>query len=369
MEKGENMTTEKIIKVLTGSRSYGLAIDTPQYNSDYDYRGVFVIPKEKQITILDLPDEITESEGDTKFYELKKFFKLAVECNPNLIEILFSPLDCIVDIDKRGQHLLNNKNLFISKKAKHTFSGYAFAQIKKAKGENKWINNKKSEEKPKREDFCYFIDVLNAGHLLEEYETGHDFDDMPFRPYKCHLDLSQYHVSAVEHSRDIFRVYKPENPKGVFRDGQLVCEPIPKNAEWAEFVGVLLYNEDAFEKEYKDWKSYWDWVKNRNESRWSKQESGELDYDVKNMMHCIRLLWSGINIMKNGEPIVRVTGKDREFLMDIRNGKFTHDYLMLLADEKMRELDEIYQGSPIPHSVDMKAINELYYELTNMSGV
>lgn len=104
-------------------------------------------------------------------------------------------------------------------------------------------------------------------------------------------------------------------------------------------------------------------MKERNASRWTAQEKGETDYDSKSMGHCVRLLLSGINILEVGEPIVRFEGQQRQFLMDIRAGKYDYDYLMKFATEKMVTLDGLYETSTIPYESDKRAIDELYLEL------
>ena len=62
-----------------------------------------------------------------------------------------------------------------------------------------------------------------------------------------------------------------------------------------------------------DWKNYWTWIKERNPNRWIAQEKGEINYDTKNMQHCIRLLLSTKNILTKGEPIVRFEGDTLAF--------------------------------------------------------
>ena len=57
-------------------------------------------------------------------------------------------------------------------------------------------------------------------------------------------------------------------------------------------------------------------------ARWVQQERGELDYDAKNMMHLTRLLFSGENIVKNGEPIGRFEGEKLETLLPIESTKY-----------------------------------------------
>jgi hypothetical protein len=152
--------------------------------------------------------------------------------------------------------------------------------------------------------------------------------------------------------------------KGVFRgDNMLVCESIPLDDERDRFIGILEYNENEYEKAHRAWKNYWDWIKNRNQERWILQEKGLVDMDVKNMMHCMRLLYSGKNILTNSEPIVRFEGKQREFLMDIRKGKYDYQTLMKMVDVEMEELKQLKETTKISHTVNHKAINQLYLEI------
>jgi hypothetical protein len=116
-----------------------------------------------------------------------------------------------------------------------------------------------------------------------------------------------------------------------------------------------------------EWKSYHDWVQNRNSSRWIDQEKGLLDYDQKNMMHCIRLLLSGLNIIKNGEPIVRFEGEARQHLMDIRNGKFKYEDIMIEVEDRVSQMEEAVKTSSLSSHVDNDAINELYREVSQMA--
>ena len=74
-------------------------------------------------------------------------------------------------------------------------------------------------------------------------------------------------------------------------------------------IGILIYNEQAFNSAKRQHHEYWDWRRNRNESRWTAQERGQMDYDAKNMTPFVRLLLAGENIVKTGEPIVRFDGE------------------------------------------------------------
>jgi hypothetical protein len=143
----------------------------------------------------------------------------------------------------------------------------------------------------------------------------------------------------------------------------IVCESIPAEDEIPKFVGFLIYNQNEYEKEIKEWHSYWDWMRNRNELRWVDQEKGKLNYDQKNMCHCFRLLMSGENILTHGYPIVRFEGEQRDYLMKIRSGEFQYENLMVEVEKRMAKLEELYKTSTIPHSVNVPKIEKLYREL------
>ena len=353
-----------IFKSIAGSHSYGLNTA----NSDIDERGLYILPLNQRLSILNFDQEIGNEKQDIKYFDIQKYFKLAIDCNPNIIELLWTPDDCIKFKNEKMDTILANRKLFLSKKAYHTFSGYAYAQISKCKGQNKLVHNPKPKDPPKKEDFCWVIPVFfkdtwqhNFGCM--QFDLAEKLMNMsPCRPIPLNevgINLKDFHVAALEHVSNTYRLYNYSNcSKGVFRgNDMLVCEHIPLEDENIRFSGLLIYNEHEFNKAYDDWKNYWNWVKNRNEDRWIDQENKKVDYDVKNMSHCFRLLYSGKNILEKGEPIVRFEGEKRQFLMDIRQNKFTYEYLMGLVEKEMKELEELKEKSTLPWGCDVKKVN------------
>ena len=73
------------------------------------------------------------------------------------------------------------------------------------------------------------------------------------------------------------------------------------------------------------------------------------------MMHCVRLLLSGINIIKNGEPIVRFEGKAQQHLMDIRNGKLKYEDIMCEVEDMVGEMEELSKTSNLPDKINEKS--------------
>lgn len=265
----------------------------------------------------------------------------------------------------------------MSTRAEVTFSGYAFSQIKKSRGQQKLVHNPKPEAKPLRSDFCWIIPIKNPKNRSGKLNFHTDPIARPvklsdyngFDSSSPQYDLLKYcHVAALEHTQNVYRLYYyGKKAKGVFRGDNLVVESIPLDDENKRFCGFLIYNENAFETELRDWKNYWDWVKNRNDARWVSQESGEMDFDGKNMGHCIRLLYSGINILEKGYPIIRFEGEKLQLLKDIRAGKYKWDFVMGLADELMLKVKEAKEKSKLPYEADKKGIDNLYREVYAMS--
>lgn len=126
-----------ILEYVRGSQLYGTA--TPE--SDIDIGGIFVVPKEEWLSMVHPPNEISDTKGDTTFYELKRYLELASTCNPSIIEAMYVPNDCVIQSRSPMGMLIMNRHIFMTKKALHSFSGYAFQQIKRASGQNKKVNS------------------------------------------------------------------------------------------------------------------------------------------------------------------------------------------------------------------------------------
>jgi predicted nucleotidyltransferase len=150
-----------ILKTITGSFLYG----TEHEGSDKDYLGIFVPPKEylyglKKCEQIILNEKDVEETVDYTCYNLQKYIHLAMQNNPNIISVLYTPKDRIVFKDEYGQALIDNRHLFLSKKAYHSFSGYAHAQRKKIMNKDNVIGRRLDLIKK------YGYDTKFAMHLL-----------------------------------------------------------------------------------------------------------------------------------------------------------------------------------------------------------
>jgi predicted nucleotidyltransferase len=355
-----------IFECISGSHSYGTNVET----SDLDIRGLYRLSKDDYMSLVKPIQEVSDNKQDIKYYELRKFIELAKDCNPNIVELFWTPEDCIRIKSPIMDKLIENRHLFIHQRAFHSFGSYAYSQISKCRGQNKLVNHPELAIIPKKEDFCWVIpsDGFNA-HMIRNIGDG---SIMPARPVPLKnlnsWNLSEMHCSALEHVSNTFRLYHyGKDAKGIFRgNDMLVCESIPFEDECSKFVGLLIYNQPEFEKAIKEHKRYKDWIENRNNARWVDQEKGLLNYDQKNIMHCVRLLLSGANILKNGEPIVRFEGEQLKYLKDIRAGKFEYEDIMARVEGLMAELDVLRDKCTLPIAHNMDKIDELYKELMDM---
>lgn len=164
----EQMRDNLIVKHYAGSHAYGTALPT----SDTDFRGVFVADPVSVRTPFFRIEEVNDtSEEDTKIYELSQFVKLAVDCNPNIIETLWIDDDAIVHTTPQFELMREYAPKLLSSKIAFTTSGYALSQLKRIKGHNKWITQADHGVKKLRVAF-------SSGDIDEKWLREHFHDDI-----------------------------------------------------------------------------------------------------------------------------------------------------------------------------------------------
>ncbi|WP_427884762.1 nucleotidyltransferase domain-containing protein [Kribbella sp. GL6] len=123
---GDRLVREHTIyAAVVGSRAFGL--DTEE--SDTDTRGVYVAPTEAFWSLAKPPTHVDGPEPEWFSWEVERFCELALKSNPNLLEVLHSPL--VVRQTPLGEELLELRRSFLSQLAYQTYSGYVLSQFKK----------------------------------------------------------------------------------------------------------------------------------------------------------------------------------------------------------------------------------------------
>ncbi|MCK9459595.1 MAG: nucleotidyltransferase domain-containing protein [Proteobacteria bacterium] len=139
-------------EVLMGSVAYGVSSDT----SDMDVYGFCIPPKHIVFPHLDgeisgfgrqkerfeqfqnhhvkLEDALAGKgrEYDLSIYNIVKYFQLCMDNNPNMVDSLFVPIECVLHSTQLGVMVRENRKLFLHKGCFQKFKGYAFSQLSKA---------------------------------------------------------------------------------------------------------------------------------------------------------------------------------------------------------------------------------------------
>jgi predicted nucleotidyltransferase len=112
-----------ILAVVVGSRAYGLSGP----GSDHDRRGVYAAPTRLFWSLAKPPTHL-EGPGPEQFsWEIERFCTLALQANPTVLEVLWSPLVEAVTDD--GEQLLAARRAFLSRRVADTYGNYARDQL------------------------------------------------------------------------------------------------------------------------------------------------------------------------------------------------------------------------------------------------
>lgn len=375
----DNVKDFLVFEAYRGSFAYGTYIEGV---SDKDKVGIYVQPIEQVAGINTYVPQIQDAKGDCVYYEIKRFLELLVVSNPTMLETLFFDQECIIYKHPVFDYVLVNRDKFITKLCKNSFYGYAKQQISKARGLNKKQNWEK-EKITRKEilDFCYVIEAYSSYPLSKLIETGN-------------YDQKFFGVTNVPHARDIYALFYdwdahscfselvPESLrianksrlkslglpmgfgyKGIVKSGEgksvaesnsLRLSSIP-NGE--KCIGIFVYNKDAYTSSCKDFKEYQEWVKNRNMTRWTDVKEHGQQIDGKNLMHCKRLIDMSLEIAEGKGVITR--RPDAAELLKIRRGEISLEKLLTDSESKMEKMDELFEKSNLPETVDVNMVNSL----------
>lgn len=120
-----------ILEGIVGSTAYGLG----RVGSDVDRLGVFVAPT-LQVAGLDWSahreTRVQRVPSDRTLHEVGKFCRLALGCNPTVLEMLWLPDDLYEVRAQEGEALVAARSAFLSeKRVRDAYGGYAVQQMRR----------------------------------------------------------------------------------------------------------------------------------------------------------------------------------------------------------------------------------------------
>lgn len=357
---------------VSGSQGYG----TNNEFSDVDVKGIVLPPKEIREHLFSqfnqtINNKLIENKysyiknpKNPKFestvYSLSKFIQLAAQVNPNIIELLWSDESCILEKNKIGQKLLENRDLFLSTKAKFTFSGYAFAQFAKIERHRKWLVKGELKE-PQRKDYGLSGESLKGFGEIERI-IKKDIENWNLSKFKLddldRQDLKQNIFDCV------FNLTKntitwdnwPQKYEDAALDKFLKEFNVPKD------ITNLILRETKFKNDLREYHNWLRWKEKRNLER--KQLEKEYLYDTKHAMHLFRLLRMGCEILEGKGVITK--RHDAAELLEIRYGVYTYEKLTEEFKKLNEKLENLYKITKLSKSVNYEKINNLYLELLSI---
>lgn len=307
---------------LGGSHAYG----TNNENSDIDLRGVTLnLPSE--LLGLSKFEQYEDKKTDTVIYSFNKIVQLLLNCNPNTIEILGLDEDQYLIKSDLGQELIDNAEMFLSKRAIRSFGGYADAQLRRL--QNAIARDSMSQSE--RESHI-FRSVKNA---LDDFNRTFGIFDKG----KMKLYIDKAETEGLEEE--------------IFIDADYTHMPL---REYNQMLSVM----NSVVREY-------DRVGKRNKKK-------DCDHLNKHAMHLIRLFMMAIDILEKKRICTHRTGEDLKTLKDIRMGKymtdnhtFSEEFYEILSDYE-KKLDEAAKVTKLPDNPDM-AVIERFVEKINYNAI
>lgn len=307
----EHLGRNIILLGLGGSHAYGTETET----SDLDVRGCALNSK-SEILCNENFEQVTDIPTDTTVYSFTKLIQLLTDCNPNTIEILGLKPEHYLYLSDIGREMLDNRKMFLSRKAISSFSGYATAQFRRLDNKSARLTEQAIQEK----------------HILGSIENAaKSFRDMYF-----------------EYPEDAIRLY--------------IDEAVSSGLETEIFMDITLKHYPL--RDYKDmWNRMNDIV--RDYAKVGKRNQNAISHNKlgKHMMHLIRLYLMCIDILEKGE-IITYREAEHDLLMSVRNGAFldgnrqpTDEFFEMVEDYKKR-LDYAAENTSLPENPDYEAIRE-----------
>ena len=307
----QNLGKNIILLGLGGSHAYGMNVET----SDVDLRGVAVNSKRNILTGNDF-EQVVDTNTDTVIYSFDKIVKLLCQCNPNTIEILGLRPEHYLYLSPAGRALVDNRRMFLSKRAIYAFGGYANSQLRR-------MEHKAAREVGQAQ--------IEADILKSIEHASYDYKEKFF--YNPNDSIKLYIDEAVN----------PEYEREIFMDLSLKHYPL------------------------RDYRSMWNEmnaiVKAYNKFGGRNAKAVAHDKLSKHMAHLVRLYLMCFDILEYGE-IITYRDKDHELLMNIRSGRYLDENKQPtvefydMVDQLQARLDYLAKYTDLPDNVNMDEIND-----------
>lgn len=305
-----NADLEQIIYLtLSGSYAYGTNLE----GSDIDLRGVLV-ECPRYLYGLSTFEQFEDRETDTVIFGLKKYISLCANANPNALELLGTPEDCIVWLTPAGKLLRDSTPLFFSRRAINSFGHYASAQLRR-------LSNALCHDR-----FSPAEQEVHLAQVLQE-------------------QMEHFHHHYPEREKESMKIYLSQDA-----EPQLLFDVSLKGYPLRDFSGIYGEIQNILKTYGK--------MNHRNR----KKDDRHL---YKHAMHLIRLLRTGEDLL-GGKGLITYREADQQLFLDIRQGKYTFPELMDMADQEQKRFMQTAEQTNLPERPDLEKIEDLMQKIYQM---
>ena len=350
-----------LMRCVSGSQAYGMA--TPE--SDVDIRGIFVPTLDYMLGFMKRVEQI-ERKPETVIYALQKYMNLAAGANPNILELLFVPDDCLLETHPLYQLLVDNRKLFLSRKVHYSFCGYSASQIHRLEVHRRYLLSP-MKSAPNREDYglppgekLISREQLGAFYVTLGHILRGVIESIP------EPEIHTLYQTIVE----IVQTEAFPGWEGIIQSRGLPIESFPyvqKLTGASDNFMYVLHREQAYYRAVDEWNKYQTWKRQRNPARAVLE--AKWGFDLKYAAHAIRLTQQGEEIMRTGDLHVRLP--DASKVRGIRDGLWldgtpiTYEKVKKYVVDKEVEMQTLYKSPdcPLPKEPDRKALDELCIEI------
>ena len=344
----EWLVPRTILYVVSGSRAYG----TSRPDSDYDYKGVAVPPKSYRDGFLQHFEQAEfkiPPDGEATIFGIQKFFALAADCNPNVLEALWTADEDVLLCTPAGEKLRSIRKAFLSRKAVHRFRGYAMSQLKRIETHRRWLLNP-ADHQPTRKEFGLPERTLIPHDQLQAATAA-----VQKKLDSWEIDFGQLAESEVVHIQEQIHKYLAEINVGSDEKFQAAARLIGYDENFI----ALLDRERHYTAALHNWQQYNEWKENRNPARAALE--AKYGFDCKHGSHLIRLMRCCREILVDGVYLVR--RPDAADLLAVRDGAWPYDKLVAWAKEQDEDLLAVARTSPLPSAPNYNALDKACQEI------
>lgn len=332
-----------------GSHSYGTATES----SDLDIRGICIAPVEDYHGFLksESPKKfeqiVINEPNDVVVYELRKCLLLAAASNPNALEIIFTDSSDHLFSNDLGNILLENRNLFLSKRCKWTHAGYAAAQMHKLQLHYAWNHDDTVSELPSRESF---------GLKLKPEISKNQLDAALSMITKR---LDEWNLIGLQNVDSHTRILLTSKMTDMLVEAKVstdkLWEGCARTLGMSENFIDLVAKEKLYKAAVENFYNYKEWLQNRNPARAALEK--KVGYDAKHGAHLVRLYRQCSELLTTGK--LNVKRHDAKELLEIRSGSWSYEKIIAYAEEQKILLEDLYKNSSLPNDPDYDKIDKL----------